>query len=724
MSTPVRPLVEPHLRPPRSSGAAAPADQTSFRPEVQGLRAVAVGLVVLYHLWPNRLTGGYVGVDVFFVISGFLITSHIFREVADTGRLQVTRFWARRIRRLLPASLLVLALSCVAVVLWLPSTQWATTFRQVVASALYVENWALAADAVDYMAADNVPTVAQHYWSLSVEEQFYLVWPLLIIGLLAFQRWAARRSSARAGRRSRPTSPTERRRILLVGLGLLGVLSLLWSVHATAEDQPHAYLSTFTRAWEFAAGAVTALVVVRLGARTRAALGWAGLTAIVWTGWTYTDSSAFPGWIALVPVLGTVAVILAGHGGWATAGWWLSRRPATFVGDISYSVYLIHWPLIVLVPAVTGSSLTTLQKTAILAATAALAWLSKTAVEDPLRRRPLLAASPRRAYVFAVAGMAFVVGGTSVTSAVHQLRLERAEAATAALIQDGGPCLGPGALADPKACGGVVGDETLVAPEILLAQAKAPQLVRCQTSLGLPTVQDCVLGQPGAPTTVALVGDSHAGMWMEAVDALGRSKGISVRVYAKSSCPLTSARRVLSVETSDARQLSCERWRNEVLKRLERDPGIRDVVTSAFASSYAFAPEPGGEPLDDPATDGFAAVWQPLLDQGKRVHVLRDTPTPLTSVPTCLSTQPEAARCSWPRKKSLEPDVQAATARALAEDGVDRLTVIDLTDQFCDDDTCYGQVGGVPVFRDRSHMSQEYSRLMAPYLADEIDLSS
>ncbi len=724
MSTPVRPLVEPGLRPSTPASPPEVRDHTAFRSEVQGLRALAVGLVVLYHLWPNRLTGGYVGVDVFFVISGFLITSHLFREVADSGHLQVTRFWARRIRRLLPASLLVLALSSVAALVWLPPTQWATTFRQVVASALYVENWALATDAVDYMAADNVPTIAQHYWSLSVEEQFYLVWPLLVIGLLAFQRGVYRRSTARAGRRFRAPSPEQRRRILFVGLGLLGTASLVWSVHATAENQPFAYLSTFTRAWEFAVGAVAALVTIQLAGRARAALGWLGVVAILWAGWSYTDSSAFPGWIALVPVLGTVAVILAGHGGPGTAGWWLARRPATFVGDVSYSVYLIHWPLIVLVPAVTGSALTTLQKVAILTATVALAWVSKTYVEDPLRQRPLLAASSRRAYVFAVAGMAFVVGGVSVTSAVHQVRLDRAEAATAAVLKDGGPCLGPRALADPKACGGVAGEQTLVAPEALQAQAKAPQLVRCQTSLGLSSVQDCVLGEPGAPTTVALVGDSHAGMWMAAMDVLGRSAGVSVRVYVKSACPLTEARRVRAAETSDARQESCERWRNEVVQRLQRDPGIRDVVTSAFASSYSWESEPGGEQLADPASDGFAAVWRPLLDQGKRVHVLRDTPTPLESVPSCLTAQSEGAACSWPRKKALKPDVQSKAARALVADGVEQISVVDLTDQFCDQRMCYGQVGGIPVFRDRSHMSQEYSRLMAPYIAAEVDLRS
>ncbi|MFV0252273.1 MAG: acyltransferase family protein, partial [Beutenbergiaceae bacterium] len=235
-----------------------------FRPEVQGLRAIAVGVVVLFHLWPLRMPGGYVGVDVFFVISGFLITSHLYREVERTGTVRLLDFWARRIRRLLPASLLVLAVSLVLVLAWVPTTQWLTNARELIASALYVENWALAADAVDYLAEGNQPSVAQHFWSLSVEEQFYLIWPLLMLAALAL--------AVRTG--------WNRRYAMVAALSLVGGASFVWSIWATSQDRASAYFITPTRVWEFAIGAAIALVPLAPGLLARVLLGWAGLAAI------------------------------------------------------------------------------------------------------------------------------------------------------------------------------------------------------------------------------------------------------------------------------------------------------------------------------------------------------------------------------------------------------------------------------------------------------------
>ena len=213
------------------------------RAEITALRACAVLLVVLYHLWPGRLPGGYIGVDVFFVISGFLITSHLLRESTTTGRIALARFWARRARRLLPAAYLVLAATSVAVVAWLPVSAWQQNFRQIIASTLYVQNWVLAADSVDYLASDADPAAAQHYWSLSIEEQFYLVWPLLI---LAATVWAARRAS----------SPI---RATWWAIGVPTVASLLFSLWITQENPPAAYFVTPARAWQFGAGGLLAL---------------------------------------------------------------------------------------------------------------------------------------------------------------------------------------------------------------------------------------------------------------------------------------------------------------------------------------------------------------------------------------------------------------------------------------------------------------------------------
>jgi len=223
--------------PPVAAAKPARGKRGEFRADIQGLRAIAVLLVLIYHLWPNTLTGGFVGVDVFFVISGFLITAHLLQHPPQRGR-DLLEFWGRRIRRLLPAAFLVLAVTAIASLLLAPQTRWAATAGQTIASALYVQNWVLAANSVDYLAAADPPTPVQHYWSLSVEEQFYLFWPILILAIF----WLVRRA------RLAPAVVTR--------VAMLAVIaaSLYVSITATASDPASAYFITPTRVWELAVG--------------------------------------------------------------------------------------------------------------------------------------------------------------------------------------------------------------------------------------------------------------------------------------------------------------------------------------------------------------------------------------------------------------------------------------------------------------------------------------
>jgi peptidoglycan/LPS O-acetylase OafA/YrhL len=309
---------------PRTEDEAAPAIiERGYQPEIQGLRALAVGLVLLYHFWPASLTGGFIGVDIFFVVSGFLISSHIYREAAGTGGVKIGRFWARRVRRLLPISLFVLLVTLVASLAFLPKTVWTTTFRQIAASALYTQNWVLAGDAVDYSAADNAATLVQHYWSLSVEEQFYLVWPVIFVGALAI-------SLARRRRLTTNALPKSGYVAILVSLALLFVASLAYSIVATQANGAEAYFVTPTRVWEFAAGSLVALTFLgrQYVGRPSWLLGWTGLAMIVASSFWFSGATAFPGWVALFPVAGA-CLLLAAPGG-SSAGaprWWLSRKP-------------------------------------------------------------------------------------------------------------------------------------------------------------------------------------------------------------------------------------------------------------------------------------------------------------------------------------------------------------------------------------------------------------
>lgn len=267
------------------------------RPEIQALRAAAVLLVVLFHLWPSRIPGGYVGVDIFFVISGFLITGHLLREVDKRGTVQLAHFWARRARRLLPASLLVAAVTAAATIIFVPMTFWRDWLSQVLSSVFYVVNWQLARDSVDYLASDNSASPIQHYWSLSVEEQFYVAWPLLILLCIFIANKVA---------------PKNRRITIAVGLLLIVCSSLGYSMYATAASPEAAYFVTTTRAWEFGLGGLVSFLPDLRSRVLRALISWLGVIGILLVAFKYTSGTPFPGIAALVPVLSAAFIIWGG----------------------------------------------------------------------------------------------------------------------------------------------------------------------------------------------------------------------------------------------------------------------------------------------------------------------------------------------------------------------------------------------------------------------------
>ncbi|NUT49559.1 MAG: acyltransferase, partial [Saccharothrix sp.] len=368
---------------------------SGVRVDIQGLRALAVGLVVCYHLRPEWLTGGFVGVDVFFVISGFLIIGTLTGELRRTGRVGLLDFYARRIRRLLPAATAVLLAVTAAVLLLLPTSRWPVVLREVVFSALNAQNWLLAVLSDDYGHATVGASPVQHFWSLAVEEQFYLVIPLV---LLIAAATAARRGAGPV-------------RYAAVAVGVVTVASFAFSVWYTPVDHGAAYFVTPTRMWELGIGGLAAMTLHRLrfGAAARRLLAWGGLAAVLVSAYWFTTDMAFPGWVAAVPTVGTAAMLVARDDSLARL---LGLRPLTYVGDISYSLYLWHWPVIVVLLEVTGSR--ALDKAQVLVAGAlslVLAALSKHFVEDPFRRR-----RPRRRRTSYAVGAALVAVSVAVAA--------------------------------------------------------------------------------------------------------------------------------------------------------------------------------------------------------------------------------------------------------------------------------------------------------------------
>ncbi len=674
--------------------AQAPArSRRRFMPEIQGLRAVAVGLVVLFHLWPADVPGGFVGVDVFFVISGYLITSHLMREVDASGTVRLGAFYARRARRLLPASLLVLAISAVAAAAILPAQLARSAMREVVASAVYVENLWLASRAVTYSASNDTASPLQHYWSLSTEEQFYALWPALI--LLAV--WAARRAG-----RARGTSPEAAltRRAVAGALLALAVASLVHSILLTAGDPAAAYFVTTTRAWEFAAGALLSFVMARWAPGDAASVGlrWVGLAAVVATSFAISQATPFPGAVALVPVLGTAAIILAGDAGASDPLLRVGNvRPVQWLGDVSYAVYLWHWPLIALGPFVLGRDLSPVDKLAVLGLTGVLAHLTRRFVEQPfLTGFPRLVGTPRRTLVSTLVAMAILAGSAAGYGAWldHVGRAQLRER-LAQLSSD--PCLGASAALAPERCG----SPFTAPPRAAVSEADSPwAMPHCDPGCWNGARPDRVL---------ALVGDSHAQTLYHALAPLAEAEGYGIAVYLRGACPLnlTGSDRWLGRPRERA---ECGDWSARTVE------AVRSLAPDVIVSS-AFVGSSWGD--RDTGLWGYHDTWKALTAVAP-VVVVRDYPLAAGGWgPECLAKNVgDPLACSLPRLDALRADPAFEAAR----DAGPRVTRVDLSDLYCDAELCHAVVGELPVYWDADHITGTFSRSLAPVLAERLDL--
>lgn len=640
------------------------------------------------------------GVDVFFVISGFLITGHLMREVDRTGRIRLLVFWARRARRLLPASLLVLLVTAVATVLLVPDTFWRQYLTEIGASTLYVENWLLAANAVNYLAAENLASPVQHFWSLSAEEQFYLLWPVLILLTVVV---AARRSPARA------------RAAVAVVLGAVTVASFWIGVVWTVAVPATAYFVTPTRVWEFAAGGVLAVLGVGCspGSRLAPLLSWAGLAGIAVAAIGFTGASPFPGWIALLPVAGAIAVIAAGN---PLQRWSPTRpgslRPVQVLGDISYAVYLWHWPMIVLLPGVLGRPLAVADKLGVLAATVVLAYATKVLVEDPFRfSSPLVSARPRWTFLAIVASAAALLALCWAAVAVVDERIEDASARVTAATA--GSCFGAAAL-DPDAdCPEPFAFDGSMTPAFAKTDtnlvADSGGGWQCEVPRGASDIRTCVIGETSQPErTFAMLGDSHAMHLMEAMRAITAEREWQVLTYFKSGCSGTGASDVLRADRPDD-QVACAEWGAAAIAEIAANPAIDTVVFANVSSAYLQSD--GAEPI---GPERYLGAWEPLIDAGKGVIVVADIPhVSGGDVPACLAAAGALDdACSTPRAAALPPDAAVDAARR----GSDAIRLLSLTDHFCQDETCHARIGGVIVYSDSAHLTNTYARTLAPYI--------
>jgi peptidoglycan/LPS O-acetylase OafA/YrhL len=665
-----------------------------FRPDVEGLRAVAVVAVLLYHAGLSFVPGGYVGVDVFFVISGYLITGLLLKEIERTGTLSIMRFYSRRAKRLLPMTVVVLG--TVALVSWIlfsPVRMDKVSF-DIVAAGLYVMNWRLALQAADYFAAGLQASPVQHFWTLGVEEQFYLVWPALLLAVA----WWCRRT----GRSLRPT--------LGVVFAIVAVSSLTYSVYSTAHEAGAAYFSTITRGWELALGGILALVPaswLRLPSLWTAALATAGFAAIVWSAARFSDNTLFPGYAALLPTLGTAAIIAAGFSSTsAMPVRLLTFAPVRHVGRISYSWYLWHWPPLVFAAALWGK-LSALEGMAVLAASYVPAVLTHRWVERPFHHSRTLALHPRRA---------LALGGACTSSAVALGLLlllltpsvpepPESEVAGAAVMLEGDRSLQKSADA--------------VHPSPRKAEDQRSQMYAdgCHLEWRDEESPECVYGDSSSKTTVVLFGDSHAMHWFPALNALAKEHNWRLVGFSKAGCPPAEVHRynrALRREYSE-----CDTWRERTLERIVEEERPSMVLTSML-NPYRVMED--GEQLDSKASEkaleeGYVSTLRKLRRSGAEVVVIRDVPHTHKDIPECVSEALDHLQeCAIPRSKAFNyPPVNARAATK-----VEGVHLIDPTPVLCFEKTCPAVIGDTLVYRNGDHLTPTYVRTLTPWLDKQL----
>jgi len=681
-----------------------------LRPEIQALRAIAVATVVVFHYWPDVISGGYIGVDVFFAISGFLITGHLVREVDRSGHVSLAGFWARRARRILPAALLVLLFCAVATFLVVPLNLWDQFFREIQASTLYVENWYLANQAVDYLGAHNRPSPVQHYWSLSVEEQFYIVWPVLI--LIAMM--VVRKGSALLRRRS-----------IIVMLALLTGISLYYSIWDTANDPAAAFFITPTRVWEFGAGGLLAMLATGSARpQLRAAVSWLGVAMILIAAFAYTPKTAFPGTAAILPIVGTLAVIWAGSPELRWSPWrWMKLRATQWLGDVSYSVYLWHWPLLILTPFLLLRELDTPIKLGLIALTLILAALSKRFVEDPMRSGPLLAAHrPRRSFAFVLAGTGTVLLASFGALAVLNSQQNDDLAAAKALLGSRAPCLGAAAR-DPL-------NPNCVNPKLRLSVVPSPasarlgegtmtnsQICTNDRKQHYGTLKLCVLGVPPERSKMqaALIGDSHSFKWRTGIFAAALERSWSVTSIGLEGCQFSTA--VVPVGRG-ATESACRQWKNEVMGWLVSHPQVSTLFVAQIAELYSPS-------TFKASVAGYREQWSKLPASIKHIIVLRDNPRIKLATLDCVeraiaAKRPAGPLCARSRAAALDPfpDPAVAAARSFGRPGVG---AVDLSEFYCDAKRCYPVIGGLLVNSDENHVTPAFNGTLAPFLLRALD---
>ena len=692
----------------------AETDVRSYRTDLQGLRAVAVLLVMLDHAGVSQLAGGYVGVDVFFVLSGFVITGVLLRAARESGRISLLEFYGRRARRILPAAALTLVSTTIVAYELLNYVRARSVAWDSIWAAIFAANFHFAHIGANYFAQGQPPSPIQHYWSLAVEEQFYLVWPA-VLSLTLFGAALGRRGSG--ARTARAT-----RRVFLI-VCVAGVASFVWSIHLTSASPVSAYYSPFTRAWELALGAALAVggvAGVQLPLRTVA--GWIGAAMIAFAAVALSATTPYPGYSALLPTVGAALIIAGGFRGQPPLGIGrlLSVRPFQYMGDRSYGLYLWHWPVLVLAMLYERRQLEVRVNLSLLLVALLLSIVSYRVFENPIRRAHW---SPRVSAALAPVAVGAAVVVALLTLSSLNSRIEQVDQAAAAVSRSPAAKVRL-ATAVPRAS---TLPAVVHAVKDALAGASVPtnltppvdQLpshmygfpsLDCSPSAGDPTAQTiCHMGNLKSTNKIVVFGDSHALMWMPAILAMAQSDAWNVIPLIRKGCevPKWTGNGYSSDPAPDI--APCHAWYSWALKQAQL---LRpDVVLISGCCSGGGAPGS----IATAMRQTYAATAAALRPFARDVLVIEDVEGMEAQPVDCLLAAGATLRSCMTTHTSADVAFSNGLAQ-LAK--AKHFGFLKTRGWFCYQNRCPMVVGTTIVYADIGHMTREYAlKLTAPFRA-------
>ncbi|MGX9891304.1 acyltransferase family protein [Streptomyces sp. NPDC002276] len=649
-----------------------------YRPDIQGLRAVAIMMVVAMHCGILDIHGG---VDVSFVLSGFLIGSQLLAEIDKTGKVSFGKFWARRMRRLAPAMAVVIVATAVLAWVFASPLRFRDTMRDGLSSALSVMNWRLVETGTDYFANDGSQSPYQHFWSLGIEEQFYVVAPVALVVTAWLSRSIFRNRA-------------------LVGLFLVTVVagSFYLGYQETPINQPLAYFATHTRIWEITAGVLLAFVapsVARLNTSVAAVVSWLGLGITLVTAMLISSDTPLPGYAVAGPVLGAVMIIAGGCAAPRLGAERLLDNPVfNFIGNVSYGWYLWHWPILILWPYMADREITFSDRFRVASASFILAVAMHYVLERRFRDNVELVLRPWKGILLGGTATAGAAGAMALAIFFVPLNLETVAS---------GSTVASGYSNQASVEDAVLRTRLSAAGQASLQKSPddhaSKKCIDSTTDKKFSVADACVFGEKNSKRTIVLMGDSHAWQWSDAFDEIGKDLHTKIVIVSKGGC----SPQIYDITNPELNReyTECNSWRQSAFTALsEIKPDV--IVISDRARREA-------------TREGAEALYKALPKSGAKLVYLTDTPEPGQNIPDCLAIHSsKVTACNRKKSEALEfSKFRTMEQNVATKYGAD---IIDTVPLFCARDVCPAVIGDQVVYYDASHITSSYAKTLIPYL--------